>query len=158
MTSTTASRVFPARASAMFAHLTTLPRHEALIPFTRITARPAPAQVGDTIVAVTAGLLRDVMLVTEISAPDDGPRSGTMPASTGVAVFRKVGPVLLGSARIEVTPLGASTCRVDWTEDVRLAGAWRMLEVPLTPALHVMTTRALRLLDGTIDRSEGTRR
>ncbi|SEE93987.1 hypothetical protein [Ruania alba] len=156
MTSTTASRVFSARASTTFAHLTTLPRHEVLIPFTRITARPAPAQVGDTIVAVTGGLLRDVMLVTEARPPDDDPCAHARCSPSGVITFRKVGPVLLGTARIRVTPLGRNTCRVDWTEEVHLVGPLRLLGPVIAPALHVMTARALRVLDGTIRPSPGS--
>ncbi|WP_159621287.1 SRPBCC family protein [Ruania rhizosphaerae] len=147
MTSTTASRVIPGSATAVFDHLTTLPLHESLIPFTRITARPGPAEVGDTIVAVTGRRLRDVMLVTRADPPDGAPHP-----CPGVAVFEKVGPVLLGSATIQVSPLGPRTCRVDWTEDVHLARPLRLLHPLLAPALHLMTARALRLAEDAVGR------
>ncbi|UFU03629.1 hypothetical protein LQF12_03185 [Ruania suaedae] len=145
MTSTTASRVLGEPASAVFDHLTTLTAHESLIPFTRITARPAPAQVGDTIVAVSARWVRDVMIVTRADPPDDGP-----PPRPGVAVFEKVGPLLLGVARIVVIPLGPTTCRVDWTEDIVLAGPLRAVHPLLAPAMQLMTARALQRVEASL--------
>jgi hypothetical protein len=44
------------------------------------------------------------------------------PGRPGMAVFTKLGPVLLGTARIDVAGVDDGRAAVTWTEDVHLAG------------------------------------
>ncbi|WP_147916117.1 SRPBCC family protein [Ruania zhangjianzhongii] len=139
MTSSWASRVIDSDAEQVFAAITALEFHRDLIPFTQVDAPPPPVRRGDRIVATSLGLLRDTMLVTFARPPGNNQR--------GVVTFAKAGPILLGQARIAVTPLGASTCRVDWTEDVHLAPPLRWADPLVDRVLAAMTRRALRLFD-----------
>ena len=139
MTSSWASRVIDADAERVFAAITALEFHRDLIPFTQVEAPPPPVQRGDRIVATSIGFFRDTMLVTAARRPTGDRR--------GVVTFAKAGPVLFGQARIAVTPLGASTCRVDWTEDVHLGPLLRPAQPLLDRVLATMTRRALRLFD-----------
>jgi len=139
VTSSWASRVIDADAERVFAAITTLVLHRDLIPCTRVEAPSPPLRRGDRVVATSLGVLRDTMLITRARRPHGTRR--------GVVVFDKTGPVLLGQARIAVTPLGSRTCRVDWTEDVHLVAPWRLAQPLVDRVLAVMTRRALRLFD-----------
>ena len=139
MTSSWASRVIDADAERVFAAITALEFHRDLIPFTQVDAPPPPARRGDRIVATSLGFFRDTMLVTAARPPAGDRR--------GIVTFAKAGPVLLGQARIAVTPLGTATCRVDWTEDVHLTAPLRWADPLVDRVLATMTRRALRLFD-----------
>ncbi|TDE94107.1 hypothetical protein EXU48_11720 [Occultella glacieicola] len=155
MPATVTSRVIGLDAVALFDRVTALANHERLIPLTRVHAPHRRPRVGDRVVATSAGVLRDVMLLTQYERPDGvaDPRSAV--AGVGRAVYRKLGPVLLGRAEIVVTALGPATARVDWTEDVRLVDPWRPAEAIVCPLLAVMTARALRLLAEATDGERG---
>jgi type IV secretory pathway TrbF-like protein len=76
-----------------------------------------------------------------------------------VAVFVKLGPLLLGTARIEVEPTG-STSRVTWSETVYLrglpAGATRWLGTALVDVMvRLVLTRATREARLAAQRSAG---
>jgi len=139
VTSSWASRVIDADAERVFAAITTLVLHRDLIPFTRVEAPAPPLRRGDRVVATSLGVLRDTMLITRAQHPRGARR--------GVVIFDKTGPVLLGQARITVTPLGSRTCRVDWTEDVHLVAPLGVAGPLVDRVLAVMTRRALRLFD-----------
>ena len=98
--------------------------HEAWIPATRVELHSTdPTAVGATFTATTGygpAALEDRMEVTECSWDDD--------AQSGTCEVRKLGPVLLGKARFEVTPT-ASGCQVLWVEDVEM----KYLPGPLSP-------------------------
>lgn len=139
VTSSWASRVIDADAERVFAAITALEFHRDLIPFTQVEAPPPPVRRGDRIVATSLGFFRDTMLVTAARPPAGDHR--------GAVTFAKTGPILFGQARIAVTPLGASTCRVDWTEDVHLTPPLRWTGPLVDRVLATMTRRALRLFD-----------
>ena len=144
----TATRVFDMDAGSLFDRITALKNHERLIPFTRIEAPGRRPRVGDTVVATSLGVIRDVMLLTRYERP--GARGGN---HSGTAMYRKVGPLLLGTAEITVTPLPDHTARVDWTEEVHLAGPFptELTSAVVGHFLTLMTGRALRrfeLLNG----------
>jgi hypothetical protein len=73
----------------------------------------------------------------------------------GVALFVKLGPVILGTARIEVEPVAPGCSRVTWSESVHLRGlppgATRWLGALLVDAmLRLVLDRAVReAQDGT---------
>ncbi|WP_163543806.1 hypothetical protein [Occultella kanbiaonis] len=146
MPATVTSRVIGLDATALFDRVTALANHERLIPLTRICAPARRPRVGDRVVATSAWVLRDVMLLTHYERPDGVADLGSAVAPVGRAIYRKTGPLLLGTAEIVVTALGPTTARVDWSEDVRLVAPWRPAEALVCPLLGLMTARALRLL------------
>lgn len=93
------------------------------------------------------------------TTPSDGdPASpgavGSPSGGVGRASYRKLGPVLLGTAAVQVRPLGPATCEVRWTEDVHLRGLPRRLTAPaLRPlaraALALTLRRVAREVDAT---------
>ena len=95
--------------------------HARWVPLTRVDAAPGPLPEGEELVAVTGpwarrggGGLVDRMLVTHAEAP-----SGRRP---GRATYRKLGPVLRGTAEVHVRPLGATLSEVTWVERIGLRG------------------------------------
>jgi len=132
-----ASRLLPLEPQRAWDLVADARHHTRWVPLTRVdltrrtTAGPAgpgwerwpdgsPPQVGDRILAVSGPTARrggpgvvDRMRIERFESP-----LGAVP---GVAVFRKLGPVLLGAARIEVEAAGTSS-RVTWTETVHLRG------------------------------------
>lgn len=123
----------PARVA--FDRLTTLPFHGRLIPLTHVAAPDRPARIGDVVTAVSAGVLRDVMVVTDAGWEDAGERV------RGSVRLVKTGPVLLGWASIVVVPLGEHACLVRWSEHIRLR---RTSGALLSRAGALMAARALR--------------
>lgn len=110
--------------------------HTRWVPLTRVgITRPAPdapgagwavwpggaePEEGDDILAVSGPFARRGApgLVDRMRIERFEPPLGAVP---GVAVFVKLGPLLLGTARIEVQPTG-TTSRVTWSETVYLRG------------------------------------
>ena len=98
------------------------PRHHARwIPLTRVAVRGLPLAVGSYVVATSGPFARwgapglpDRMRLDRIDPPTA--------ATAGVAVFTKLGPLLLGTAEVRVAPLNARSSRATWVEDVYLAG------------------------------------
>ena len=127
-----ATRVVPLPADEAWRLVTDVRNHERWIPQTRIDA-PAELPVGAAFVAVSgpgatsggAGVV-DRMVVERSDPPR--PAHGSTPATPGVAVYRKVGPVLLGTAEVHVRPLGPGHSALTWVEDVHVRG----LPAPLT--------------------------
>lgn len=134
-----ASRVLPLDVAAAWSLVADVRHHARWVPLTRVTVerdgpdgrdgtRPAPlpdasrTEVGDVVVAVTGprarrggrGWLVDRMRVERFEPP-----LGAVP---GVAVFVKLGPVLGGTARIEVAEAGPGRSRVVWSEAAHLRG------------------------------------
>jgi hypothetical protein len=65
--------------------------------------------------------------------------------SAGRAVYRKLGPVLLGTAEVRVQPVSDTECTVTWVEHVHLRGLPSRLTAPILDAfLAAMSRIALR--------------
>ena len=104
--------------------------------------------VGDAFTAVSgpgAGRdwpgLPDRMVVEHLTPPD------TAAGTPGGATYRKLGPVLLGTAGVHVRPTGSTSCILTWTEDVHLRGLPRRLTAPLLrPVLALMLRIVMRRL------------
>jgi hypothetical protein len=81
----------------------------------------------------------DRTVITHISGVDDA-------AATHRIVLRKPGPLMLGSAGIDVTRVTSSECIVTWWENVHLAGPLptRLTNALLDPALVLMVAFTLR--------------
>lgn len=135
MVTSVASRTIALPAEVCFDRLTALRNHERLIPLTRIDAPDRRPEVGDVVVATTAGLIKDTMELVRYERPgSDG---------VGRAAWIKLGPALHGEAEIVVSRLREDSCRVDWLErDIRLPGL-PLTTGPLTASLGVMTRLAL---------------
>ncbi|WP_066585228.1 SRPBCC family protein [Cellulomonas timonensis] len=117
------TRLLPIPAAEAFALLTDLRSHARWIPMTRVHVPPGPPRLGALVTAVSGPLTRrgapglvDRMRIDRLDPPD--PAAGT----PGVAVFAKLGPVLLGESRMEVAPAGPRHSRVTWSERAWLAG------------------------------------
>lgn len=127
------SRTLPLDAAAAWALVADVRHHGRWVPATRVAlerphgagwrprAATSPPQAGDRVVAVSGprarhggGGLVDRMRVERFDPP--------LGACPGVAVLVKLGPVLLGSARIEVADAGPGRARVTWSEQVHLRG------------------------------------
>lgn len=156
------SRVLPLDADRAWDLVADARHHTRWVPLTRVDLhRPGTTgpgwqrwpdgsapQVGDEILAVSGPFARqgapglvDRMRIERFEQP-----LGAVP---GVAVFVKLGPVLLGTARIEVEAAGAGTARVSWSEQVHLRGlpprATRWLGALLLDVmLRLVMTRADR--------------
>jgi len=143
----TASVVLPVSAERAWALVADVRNHVRWIPLTRIDAAPSLG-VGDRFTAVSGpgalcgspGLV-DRMVVERTDAPDTG--TGT----AGVAVYRKLGPVLLGTASVRVEPRGPASCRIVWAEDVHLRGLPARVTAPVLAApAGLMLRGALRAI------------
>lgn len=127
------SRTLPVGADEAWELVADVRHHGRWVPSTRVTLhrpvgagwqRRAPGSApepGDEVVAVTGprarrggGGLVDRMRIERFDPP--------LGAAPGVAVLVKLGPVLLGSARIEVADAGPGRARVTWSEQVHLKG------------------------------------
>ncbi len=135
--------------------VTDVRNHARWVPLTRIDAAPRLA-VGDRFVAVTGQGARrrgwglhDRMVVERADPPD--PTSG----SPGRAVYRKLGPVLLGTAEVRVSPAGDGSV-LEWSEDVHVRGLPRALTAwALRPVLGAMLRVVARRV---VDELEGSTR
>lgn len=139
--------------------VTDVRNHARWIPLTRIDVDGAPT-LGTTFAGVSGpgatsggpGLV-DRMVIERFDPPV--PAHGTEPARTGVATFRKLGPVLLGTAEVQVRPLGPRHSTVTWVERVHLRGAppavtgWAM-----APVLGLMLRLALRRMAAELPAAE----
>ena len=115
--------------------------HERWIPMTRIEA-PARLDVGGQFEGVSGPSwlpalgLADRMVVERCVPPVGDGR--------GVVVYRKLGPLLLGTAEVHVRPAGPAAADVAWVERIHLRGlppaatAWL-----LRPVLAAMVRFAL---------------
>lgn len=131
-------------ADRVWALVTDVRNHVRWIPATRIDAPAATLAVGDSFAAVTGPRaapggrgLTDRMTVERLDPPT--------PTRPGVAVYRKLGPVLLGEATVQVRPTGPASCTLIWTEAVHLRGLPRRLTaLLLRPMAAGMLHHALR--------------
>jgi len=74
--------------------------------------------------------------------------------SPGLAVYRKLGPVLLGTAELRVFPGGEHASVLEWTEDVHLRGLPRGLTAgALRPLLGAMLRVVAWRIDAELRRS-----
>jgi len=149
MVNSVASRTIDLPVAICFDRLTALRNHERLIPLTTVDAPTRRPQVGDVVVATTAGLLQDTMELVRYEPPAG--------AAVGRAMWIKRGPVLLGEAEIIVARLSQTACRVDWVErDIHLRGMPSTTR-PLTALIAVMTRLALARFDRLVRAAARTR-
>jgi len=121
------SRTLPLPAADAWDLLADPRHHSRWIPLTRVEVSGPPLAVGWRIVATSGPFARrgapglpDRMRLDRVEPPTS--------SAEGVAVFTKLGPLLLGTAEVRVAPRGDRASLTTWVEDVYLAG-------PLPPAL-----------------------
>ncbi|MGY4643691.1 SRPBCC family protein [Cellulomonas sp. URHB0016] len=138
------TRTLPLPADEAWELLTDVRHHERWIPFTRVETDGPPA-LGTRIVAVSGPFARgggrglvDRMRIARYDVP--------APGRTGVATYVKVGRVLRGEARIEITAAGPASSEVTWVEDVHLGGSvpQALGAAVVGPFVQAMTAWALR--------------
>ncbi|MEJ5915073.1 hypothetical protein [Pseudokineococcus sp. 1T1Z-3] len=140
-------------APVVWRHVTDWPWQGASIPLTRVFSTRRAGGLGDTFVGRTAVLgvgFDDPMEVIRWQEPTAGAPEGRAAedgaredgARAGVAVLRKHGSVVLGSAAIRVQPLTRGSCLLVWGEDVDVAPV--ALTRPLAPVLRVGAWWGLR--------------
>jgi len=138
----TASRRVSVSAERAWSTVTDVRKHARWIPLTHMEAG-ADLGVGDVFAGVSGppfppGLkLVDRMRIERLDPPTA--------TAEGRAVYRKLGPILLGTAEVRVQPLGAMACTVTWVEHVHLRGLPAWVTAPiLSPVLAQMSKLALR--------------
>ena len=173
----TASRRIPLPADEAWELVTDVRNHARWIPWTRIHT-PGPLRVGGLFVAASGpawlpgGGFLDRMVVERLDAPSglapadtELPGRAELPAraaglsahspageGTGVAVFRKMGPVLLGTAEVHVRATGPCESDVTWLETVHVKGLPpRLTAAPLRVVLAAMTRLALRRIAAEVE-------
>lgn len=142
-----ARRVLPLRAEDAWDLLTDMRNHVRWIPMTRMDAA-ASLPVGAVFTAVSGPFATrgapgvvDRMAVVRCTPPHTDAHA---PGTVGVAVYEKLGPLLLGTAELHVRPLGPDTCEAAWVERVHLRGLPAALTAPLLrPVLGAMVAYAL---------------
>lgn len=149
-------RRLPLSAPEAWELVTDVRNHARWVPLTRIAAGPS-LEVGEEFLAVSGPGARRGWpgiadrMVLESSTPPD-PDSGR----PGHAVYRKRGPVLLGTAEVRVspvrvTPMGERSV-LEWVEDVHLRGLPRALTAPLLrPVLGAMLRVVMRRLGAELE-------
>ena len=136
-------RVLPLDAAAAWELLVDARHHARWIPLTRVDAPAGPPGLGVRVVAVSGPFARrgapglvDRMRIDRFEPPNGD--------TSGVALFTKLGPLLLGEARIQVAPAGAGLAKVTWSERVHLVGPFpAMTGRLLAPVLRGMLRFAL---------------
>jgi hypothetical protein len=132
----TVGRDIAAPAGRVWATLTDWPAHGRWVALTRVrTTSERVAGVGASFVTRTAvGPVGfdDPMTVTTWSPPTA--------TEAGRCDLRKDGRFVLGSAAFVVRPLGPGRCRLEWTEDLEVAGLRRL---PLAGAATRLAGRAV---------------
>lgn len=144
-----ADRLLAAPAEHVWDVVTDVRRHEAWIPMTRIDAADTVG-LGDTFAGVSGptatrggpGLV-DRMVVEVLDPPAAAGRGHG--ARTGVARYRKIGPVLLGVAEVRVRPLGPGHTVLTWVEDVHLRLPGRPADRPVPAWWRSVTGAVVRV-------------
>ena len=152
------SRTLPLAAPEAWALLSDPRHHARWIPLTRVEVRGLPLAVGSMVIATSGPFavrgapgLPDRMRVDRIDPPTE--------SATGVAVFTKRGPLLLGTAEVRVAPIDAHRSRATWVEDVYLAGPLpahltrRLLAPVLAGMVRLALWRAAREVDRAPERT-----
>lgn len=139
--------------------VTDVRNHARWIPWTRIDA-PNRLHVGDRFSGASGprflpgGGLVDRMQIERLDPPS--PDGDGADGAAGVAVYRKLGPVLLGTAEVHVRPTGPTTCRVTWVERVHLRGLPPRVTAPVVrPALAGMSWLLLRKISAEVRSMRG---
>ena len=112
-------------ADAVFAELIDWKAHEDWVPLTKVIIHSGDGGAGTEFTA-TSG-------IKPLALPDRM-RIDSLDAETMTVHVTKLGPVLTGTVELKVTPTGATSCRLDWFEDVRVPVLPQFLATPVGAA------------------------
>ena len=122
-------------ADAVFAELIDWKAHEDWVPLTKVIIHSGDGGAGTEFTA-TSGL-------GPLALPDRM-RIDSLDAETMTVHVTKLGPVLTGTVELKVTPTGASSCRLDWFEDVRVPVLPQFLATPVGAAARQGFTTSIK--------------
>ena len=122
-------------ADAVFAELIDWKAHEDWVPLTKVIIHSGDGGAGTEFTA-TSGL-------GPLALPDRM-RIDSLDAETMTVHVTKHGPVLTGTVELKVTPTGASSCRLDWFEDVRVPVLPQFLATPVGAAARQGFTTSIK--------------
>lgn len=122
-------------ADAVFAELIDWKAHEDWVPLTKVVIHSGDGGAGTEFTA-TSGL-------GPLALPDRM-RIDSLDAETMTVHVTKLGPVLTGTVELRVTPTGATSCRLDWFEDVRVPVLPQFLATPVGAAARQGFTTSIK--------------
>ena len=122
-------------ADAVFAELIDWKAHEDWVPLTKVVIHSGDGGAGTEFTA-TSGL-------GPLALPDRM-RIDSLDAETMTVHVTKLGPVLTGTVELKVTPTGATSCRLDWFEDVRVPVLPQFLATPVGAAARQGFTTSIK--------------
>ena len=122
-------------ADAVFAELIDWKAHEDWVPLTKVIIHSGDGGAGTEFTA-TSG-------IKPLALPDRM-RIDSLDAETMTVHVTKLGPVLTGTVELKVTPTGASSCRLDWFEDVRVPVLPQFLATPVGAAARQGFTTSIK--------------
>ena len=131
----TVTRDLSLPADAVFAELIDWKAHEDWVPLTKVVIHSGDGGAGTEFTA-TSGL-------GPLALPDRM-RIDSLDAETMTVHVTKLGPVLTGTVELKVTPTGASSCRLDWFEDVRVPVLPQFLATPVGAAARQGFTTSIK--------------
>ena len=122
-------------ADAVFAELIDWKAHEDWVPLTKVIIHSGDGGAGTEFTA-TSG-------IKPLALPDRM-RIDSLDAETMTVHVTKLGPVLTGTVELKVTPTGATSCRLDWFEDVRVPVLPQFLATPVGAAARQGFTTSIK--------------
>ena len=122
-------------ADAVFAELIDWKAHEDWVPLTKVVIHSGDGGAGTEFTA-TSG-------IKPLALPDRM-RIDSLDAETMTVHVTKLGPVLTGIVELKVTPTGATSCRLDWFEDVRVPILPQFLATPVGAAARQGFTTSIK--------------
>jgi carbon monoxide dehydrogenase subunit G len=131
----TVTRELNLPADAVFAELIDWKAHEDWVPLTKVVIHSGDGGAGTEFTA-TSGL-------GPLALPDRM-RIDSLDAETMTVHVTKLGPVLTGIVELKVTPTGATSCRLDWFEDVRVPILPQFLATPVGAAARQGFTTSIK--------------
>ena len=131
----TVTRDLSLPADAVFAELIDWKAHEDWVPLTKVIIHSGNGGAGTEFTA-TSG-------IKPLALPDRM-RIDSLDAETMTVHVTKLGPVLTGTVELKVTPTGASSCRLDWFEDVRVPVLPQFLATPVGAAARQGFTTSIK--------------
>lgn len=131
----TVTRDIPLPAETVFAELIDWKAHEDWVPLTKVEIHYGDGGAGTEFTA-TSG-------VGPLALPDRM-RIDSLDAEAMTVHVIKLGPVLTGTVDLSVTSTGASTCRLEWFEDVRVPVLPQFLAAPVAAAARQGFTTSIK--------------
>ena len=131
----TVTRDLSLPADAVFAELIVWKAHEDWVPLTKVIIHSGDGGAGTEFTA-TSG-------IKPLALPDRM-RIDSLDAETMTVHVTKLGPVLTGTVELKVTPTGATSCRLDWFEDVRVPVLPQFLATPVGAAARQGFTTSIK--------------